>query len=361
MRKLYIHCGTHKTGSTALQEYLSVNYDLLRHHDYLYPVSGKNSSLNGQHNIAWELSHHRLYLRSYGNTSDLFNEISEFDGNVILSSEGFEWLLCHPDRWKPFIDKLKSLGFTIILVLYVRNQLSYFESLYAQLLNGWCAGEYLSYANRITSMGTLAIDEAEFNFDYSHLIDKLTEYENVNFIFRNFHQLKGQCVASDFLSLLEIDAFPIDNSAQLVRNSRDSLYSSLCLFYRNRKGKKLRFADKLILSSVADFLEKLPYKRSSALTDNFIGAFHKSNEKVADLFPDVNLNDYFSNTGNEIAYDTKAINMQRLFSFETYVALRQLTFEMRDFSFLVDIIKDKLSGNLFDTRLHEWADWVTVD
>ena len=358
MRKIYIHCGTHKTGSTSLQEFLSVNSDLLNQNGYLYPVSGKNSSLNGQHNLAWELSRGRLYRTSYGNFRDLFGEISEFDGDVILSSEGFECSLCHHERWKSIIEELKSLGFSVTIVIYVRNQISYFESLYAQLLNGWHAGEYLSYTNQVLSTGKLLVDDAEFNFDYFHVINKLTGLRDVDFVFRNYHRLEGQSVISDFLSLLGLDT--ANCPAQLERNVRDSLYSSFRLFYRNRKGKKLRLSDELVLSSISGFLE-LPYKRSSTLEDRFKESFYESNINVAGLFPSIDLNCYFSDAGCDKNASARSINLQRLFSFETYVALRQITIEMQSLPNLPGILRDKFAGSFFNSRLQDWADWVVND
>lgn len=49
-KTLYIHAGTHKTGTTAIQKFLSANRDLLAKNGYLYPGTDQ-----GHHDVAREL------------------------------------------------------------------------------------------------------------------------------------------------------------------------------------------------------------------------------------------------------------------------------------------------------------------
>jgi hypothetical protein len=65
MKKIYIHCGFHKTGSTAVQIALSQNAERLRTEGYLYAHTGLvgDRMRQGHHNIAWELAGDRRFDR----------------------------------------------------------------------------------------------------------------------------------------------------------------------------------------------------------------------------------------------------------------------------------------------------------
>jgi hypothetical protein len=86
--KFYIHCGLHKTGTTALQAFLRQNTEKLRDAGVLYPYAGcPDSCPAGHHNIAWQLSRDRRYNRGYGGMDALAKEIGDFGGDILLSSE----------------------------------------------------------------------------------------------------------------------------------------------------------------------------------------------------------------------------------------------------------------------------------
>ena len=55
-KRIIIHAGTHKTGTTFLQSFLSLNYKRLLDKGILFPLSGKIGKFSGHHNIAWQLN-----------------------------------------------------------------------------------------------------------------------------------------------------------------------------------------------------------------------------------------------------------------------------------------------------------------
>ena len=46
-RTLFLHIGSHKTGTTSIQNFLAHNRDLLAARGYGYPVTGKGLNLGG--------------------------------------------------------------------------------------------------------------------------------------------------------------------------------------------------------------------------------------------------------------------------------------------------------------------------
>jgi hypothetical protein len=75
MGKLYVHCGLHKTATTALQTWLSTHADEFFAAGFLYPRAGRPVEIGGHHNIAWQLTHDRRFDRRVGDLDALFNEI----------------------------------------------------------------------------------------------------------------------------------------------------------------------------------------------------------------------------------------------------------------------------------------------
>src|SRR5438477_7032289 len=134
-RRVLLHVGLHKTGTTALQQFLSATAQEFRAQGLLYPISGRPAnSPEGHHNIAWQMGGDRRFRSSAGTLDDVASEISSFPGDAILSSEDFETILGVPDRFLPLLEHplLKEHAFTI--VLWVRDQASYLESLFFEML-----------------------------------------------------------------------------------------------------------------------------------------------------------------------------------------------------------------------------------
>jgi hypothetical protein len=92
MTVVYLHIGTHKTGSTSIQKFLTLNSEKLLAKNFLYPLSGRIS--NAQHNLA--LSIRRNKNKTSNSLANdwyaLHEEISSHQPEyVVLSSEEFEF------------------------------------------------------------------------------------------------------------------------------------------------------------------------------------------------------------------------------------------------------------------------------
>src|SRR5205807_1857279 len=119
----------------GIEQFLSATAQEFRAQGLLYPISGRPAnSPEGHHNIAWQMGGDRRFRSSAGTLDDVASEISSFPGDAILSSEDFETILGVPDRFLPLLEHplLKEHAFTI--VLWVRDQASYLESLFFEML-----------------------------------------------------------------------------------------------------------------------------------------------------------------------------------------------------------------------------------
>lgn len=144
MKPLYFHIGTHRTGTSALQAYLAYNEQRLPEFGYSYlPIgtrgplgSGRIAQGNGQMLArAYTSKNNPVHLR------DLREELlAEFetaladcgDLTPILSGETFCEL--KPEHFDFLMGRIKSAGFQPIILLWVREQVSYMESRYNQFV-----------------------------------------------------------------------------------------------------------------------------------------------------------------------------------------------------------------------------------
>jgi len=74
-RRVLLHVGLHKTGSTALQRFLANAAEELRVRGVLYPVSGRPANSEGHHNIAWQMGGDRRFRSFAGTLDDVASEI----------------------------------------------------------------------------------------------------------------------------------------------------------------------------------------------------------------------------------------------------------------------------------------------
>jgi hypothetical protein len=104
-RRLFIHCGLHKTGTKALQIFLRNNTKRLRDAGILYPYAGcLDSVASGHHNIAWQIARDRRFDKALGDIGALAKEIGNFSGDILLSSEDFEGALGRPEAFAPLMQ-----------------------------------------------------------------------------------------------------------------------------------------------------------------------------------------------------------------------------------------------------------------
>jgi len=167
-RIAFVHIGTHKTGTTSLQAMLGKNESLFRNAGAFIPKAGrieKNSAAH--HNVAWELGRDERFDRRLGTLETLLHEAAAADAaNLCLSSEDFELLHGDSAALQRLRDGLLSIGYTPAIVLYLRPQVDYLESLYAEIIKVWDVG-FEEYVETVLSLGAWRTSL----FDYYQLAD----------------------------------------------------------------------------------------------------------------------------------------------------------------------------------------------
>ena len=129
-RKLYLHIGYHKTGTTAIQACLAENKRLFLKHGYHYPqIDPNDEERHHHHNIAWQVRNHKRYSPQDGKIDDLLREIERVRApRVIISSEEFS------QSNLPEIRKLAQVfeAYDVTVIVYLRRQDQYLQAVWAQ-------------------------------------------------------------------------------------------------------------------------------------------------------------------------------------------------------------------------------------
>lgn len=200
MKKLFLHIGFHKTGTSALQYFLWNNRKLLKRYGVLYPEfgCGKGFSHGMLANII-KPNNNDARLDEY--REKLYAEIDESDsGKVVISSEVFLESNNVAEAVRGFF---KGSQFDVEIVVYVRNQIEWLESVYNEVVRDPYRrftgqfNELREYKQRFYDYDTL-INSWENNFSMKSInlrvYDKLSEQNTLFY---------------DFLDVLKINKYEV--------------------------------------------------------------------------------------------------------------------------------------------------------
>lgn len=139
MATCFIHAGTHKTATTYLQTFLVQNQELLEQQGLYVPRAGRHGPLTGHHRLAQQLNG---WDGSAAGSFDgrgleeLRRELAPLTlHNVCLTAENFGPLHAKPAALQALASTLHDLHLDIKVIVYLRPQVDYGESLYLTLLN----------------------------------------------------------------------------------------------------------------------------------------------------------------------------------------------------------------------------------
>ena len=209
MKKLYIHCGTHKTGTTAIQKFLHQNRKSLEKNNIEYCNIGytKNYPWNN-HNIAWELCGDFRYDKNIPSVKEFINYLENKNENIILSSEDFQFNDIKNNYYKSFVNEINKKGYEIKVILYLRNQYDYLKGIYQIML--MIGHPYTNINEALNELESnkyfLKFKTITFFFDYNILIENIKESLNLNdndIICKSYDENKNMLLKS-FLNIFNI-------------------------------------------------------------------------------------------------------------------------------------------------------------
>lgn len=278
---LYIHVGVNKTGTTSIQKSLDENKDYLKDNNILYPSAGK--IWNGHFKLAWELGaggNEKQKIASKNSWQELYDEVDLHPHctKIIVSSENF--LLINSPHQLSMVKELFK-DFDIKIVIYVRRQDLWVESLYLQAIKmGVCNVSFEEYSKKpgqtldfneiinpwlsLTSMdNVIALD---FDSEKKNLINnfyvKVLETQYKDELNRKDNESLDRCCAEFLLRYRDV------LNKQQDRNNFIMLYNKINKKHKNLNHKffdsneRVKFLDNYNMSNV-DFFNKY------LMTNNF--------------------------------------------------------------------------------------------
>lgn len=275
---LFLHIGLHKTGSTAIQNFCTLNRPAFAAQGFCYPAS--SVKWNGHHPYAWSLGlRHPHRDEADGDAPTLAERmLKEASGrHLILSSEDFEFL--GPLQMKQLLEHFTGLDCRVLV--YLRPQDSYLESEYAQHVrmdetrfSGDIRDFYMSFDFMQRYNYLQLLRPWENHFGKPNLI--VRPYQSSRFrdgdLFRDF---------CDAIGIVWKDSFMVPGRDESnVSLSADAL-------------RALREINKLPLDSsdrsvIVDILQRQGSGSTRILDDqsrrSFKGIFSKTNDRIADKY-----------------------------------------------------------------------------
>lgn len=298
MKTLYIHIGTTKTGTKAIQYFCWENRKLLERQRYCYPnlsflypkcIPMKNGHflLEQPGNAGEEKSVQQEANKYQEGMSQILKLFSDYD-NVLLSDEGI-WRESYYQNKKGLWQELKDAGdkhgFTVKIVVYLRRQDEFLQSLWNQHVK----------ASRTTTSAQTWDDfvhaiPKSLQLDYYKKLESLTKVlGQENIIVRRFERgaFIGGSIYADFLNAIGLALTQEYHISKEERNT--SLSGNMPEIMR-------------VLNSVSDFSEEdLKFMRqlchtisengtgqfsmfSSRECKKFLRQYRKSNRDVAEKY-----------------------------------------------------------------------------
>ncbi|MCH5266853.1 MAG: hypothetical protein J1E62_00805 [Lachnospiraceae bacterium] len=226
MKTLYLHIGTPKTGTTAIQYFCHTNYDILLQRGLCYPDLGFRFPGIGQNRNAYFLSHrhydaqkNRLYDAEERERESGFAKLEKLFSryNTVVLSDEHIWNEEEIDetRLKEIQERVAKMGAVVKVIVYLRRQDQVIESYWAQQVKEDLQLSFSKYIkeNKYTY----------FQLDYQK---RLQVFANAlgkeNVIVRCYE--KGQyqgaehTILSDFLSIFGVESAGNFRNSNTVQN-----------------------------------------------------------------------------------------------------------------------------------------------
>lgn len=273
-KKLIVHVGAPKTGTTAIQNELFGSRDsLFDQHGILYPKAGIKVGQRGHHNLVYEIApYHRAagkFDTVRGGWFKVLNEIKSRDApTTILSAEG---LLRRAAKVSRLIEKAFR-PFNVEVVIYLRRQDEYLESGYNQLARfGRVEDDFENFIVRRAKI-----------IDYQTIVQKWQDcLPWAKIICRPFERrVIGNNVVTDFTKvILGIENFETTAIASNLRAGLKSIQAAKAL----KAYVSTRLGGEYVLSAqVANQIRQLFTQRFEDLYDFSFSSFETSQRLLAE-------------------------------------------------------------------------------
>lgn len=268
---LYVHIGTGKTGTTALQDFFLLNSVMLKKLGVEYAKCGMVK--NNHHMLCrnYLRSNEEAQARISSNLKQLNYEMSEScSASFLISSEYFPGL--SPEE---ILELKNEIEAEIIPIVYLRRQDEFLESWYAQIVK--------AHQNRESIYLLKERLKKDGIFDYVTLTEEWSKINNNKKIIVRAYEKEGFAggnIFFDFINAIGLELteesfiFPDKDPNPSIKPNQIKLALEL-YDYCNVDQRKLLF------SPIEDFHDRSLFFLSTSERQELINEFSSINEKVA--------------------------------------------------------------------------------
>ena len=139
MSRIFIHAGTPKTGTTALQEFLPKNQAVLNKYGYAFPevpfyFRGVSPHQTAHFLAMWENG--EPVSKEWDEGFEIMRKALLSHENIIFSDEQVWWRQHKDGFWEEVMKRVESMGAELYVVVYLRRQDLQVESFYNEKVKG---------------------------------------------------------------------------------------------------------------------------------------------------------------------------------------------------------------------------------
>lgn len=281
MRKLTLHIGAHKTGTSTIQNWMYNHRQFLKENG-VTPFFTANGKHTVQVNQTYYFNHSKIKQGVVTIDPNLAVNLKQCnEENVVMSSECFSWI---HDREE--LAKLKSSlqphFSSINILIYIRRQDRQALSHYQQRAKSWEAeGLYFSGENK--AFPTLDENAQSYLDYYNHFAMWGDVFGDDNVTFKVFDRalLKNNCAVSDFLDVLSVSFTEKDVNVKDANTSLGLLNVKVAHILRDMGIKRHDPIFQDIINKLGESHVMLPSRKEAI---DFYSIFKESNISLNERF-----------------------------------------------------------------------------
>lgn len=246
---------------------------------YLPETLSRSGRRGAHHGIANAFKGPRALRDNQPMLDDLRRELNDSGRDTFcVSSEDFETHLMRQKVLKRLADLAQDVSARPVIVLYLRNQADYFESLYLQLLRTGSPKSASEALDEVEETGQLSWRRWVFHFDYAALV-RAIDTAGMDLAVRNYHGLAGGSSTTDFLDFLDLQGLPVPEAGNRRANVA-RVEGNIRRFATNRLGE----VDPQILQGMDDEIDGIRPVLSGPARDRLHRRFAEGNQTIAQRF-----------------------------------------------------------------------------
>ena len=332
MTTLYLHIGTPKTGTSAIQRTMGRNRAFLETQNISYPdfglrYLGASNGRNGHflnekddpEGSGYELAFCKI------------RELNDRCDKIVLSEES---LWREPERLPQFFRDLKEIGIQGKIIVYFRRQDLYVQSQYAQHVKTFMKKTFEEY-----------VSSQQLYLDYYNRIqffEELVGRENLIVRVYERQQFLNQDLVADFFAHVGIRDRERFVEVPYVNESLSGVYlETKRLLNRNaafqcRENYRANFAAGYLKRAAAEAGDRASFSKNQYFSYEkqieFLGRFQESNQKIA--------REYLGREDGILFYDEIPVPKKKVIKSRKYKLIKFLTETLDMEKFVRQYVKD---------------------